>query len=120
MRITFLAPLILLAACAETAVPDGYTRISEEAEFVDKVVGKRLTIDGNFVVIAADGTFAGNFNDTDLAGIWNWSEDGYWCRTITVGPQRAEDCQLFEIFGTALRGTRDRGDGVSFVYEIEG
>ena len=55
-----------------------------------------------------------------MAGTWKF-EDGFWCRTISVeeGNPPDFDCQKFEQSGSQLIGTRDRGNGTSFTYEIE-
>ncbi|MEL6679642.1 MAG: hypothetical protein AAFQ51_13125 [Pseudomonadota bacterium] len=109
-----------LAACTEPPVAEAVplSRIETAAAFDEAIVGKRLSIGDDYVVISDDGTFAGNFGGNDIAGTWVWSDDGYWCRTITQGSQRPEDCQLIEATPDVMRGTRDRGEGSSFIYEI--
>ncbi|MEM8824885.1 MAG: hypothetical protein AAGF30_14865, partial [Pseudomonadota bacterium] len=121
----------MLAGCQTTATgpstspvttSDGFLRISTRDDMAP-IIGRRLAFQGeDFVVINADGTLLGEFGGVVTAGTWEMV-DGFWCRTLTAGPERAltnnpTDCQLFERNGDTLRGTRDRGQGTQFEYTI--
>jgi len=104
---------------------DGFVQITDEtiSAFFDKQLflfnGESLT--ENFIVVRDGGSFDGTWNDAPIAGTWEM-RDGYWCRVITefFNPDRlgSEDCQLWELNENRIRGTRDRGTGASFVYNI--
>ncbi|MET1415009.1 peptidoglycan-binding domain-containing protein [Roseibium sp. HPY-6] len=91
--------------------------VDTEAELREKVIGKKLTLDGNWVIIKADGTFEGNFGKKALAGTWNW-QDIYWCRTLTTHSKNT-DCQVYRVTPAGLYVTRQKGKGKSFLYTIE-
>ncbi len=118
---------VALAACQQTPAvtkapsDDGYTRISTVQE-LSPLLGKRLNfVDGQYAQVNADGSLVGFFGGQALTGTWEM-KDGYWCRTLLTGPERAMqtpyDCQLWESKGNKLRGTRDRGNGGSFEYTV--
>jgi hypothetical protein len=105
----------------------GYEQIT--ATTINLIFDKQLFLfDGeiqteNFIIVRSDGTFDGTWEDAPIAGTWEM-RDGYWCRFLTeffnpaaVG---SEDCQLWELRGNQIRGTRDRGMGNSFIYNIVG
>lgn len=128
MRYLTLAPIVLLAACAEAPMEMEMAEmaampITDEASFLAMVADKRMVLEGtdNSVVVNSDGSIGGTFAGTDLAGSWEWI-DGAWCRTLTAGPRgpSPEDCQVWTKVGdNAFSVTRDRGAGSSFVYVID-
>lgn len=91
--------------------------LDTEEEFREKVVGRKLTLDGNWVVIKADGTIEGNWVRKELKGTWVW-EDAYWCRTLTTHAKNT-DCQKYRVTPAGLFITRKKGKGKSFLYQIE-
>lgn len=95
---------------------DEFRRIESEAEFRELVVNRKLVLGENHAVFRKNGKVTGNFAGKKLDGVWQW-RDGYWCRTLTTHSQNT-DCQLMEISGNQLRGTRSRGTGKSFIYTI--
>lgn len=127
MKLVYVLPtvaLFALAGCDAAIAPSGdmsaetgFTRITTAEQFDALVVGKRLSLSDNYFVAAADGTLSGNFGGEALLGTWQWS-DGYWCRTLTSHSQNT-DCQLWAVSGNQHEVTRDRGNGVRFVYTVE-
>ena len=113
-----VAVCALVAGCQSPAVDEdgtenGYARVATEAELAS-LYGRRLELNpGEFLVVDADGTFGGSFGGNAIDGTWEM-RDGYWCRTL----EGSEDCQLWRSDGARVRGTRDRGEGNSFVYTI--
>jgi len=75
----------------------------------------------NFIVVRENGTFDGTWESEPIAGTWEM-RDGNWCRILTAffnaDRLNSEDCQLWERSGIRIRGTRDGGAGVSFIYNI--
>lgn len=120
LKIALISITLGAAGCATTTA-EPRVAISTETELAP-LLGKRLTINGNFLTINADKTLEGNFGGEKMSGSWEM-EEGYWCRTITEASdavmQRPYDCQKLETNGTEVFGTRDRGNGGSFKYDIE-
>ncbi len=118
-----LTAALTLSACAETMTPEPemaeaeMTRLSTTADMA-AITDRTLVIGENEVVIKSDGTLTGTFGG-GISGTWRM-EDGFWCRTLIVNPTPApaEDCQLLETDGKTVNGTRDRGNGASFTYDI--
>ena len=129
MKITIFASafaLLALTACetvapaspAMEAVSSASTQITTLEEFNRLIVGNRLRqANSNFVVNNSDGSLTGEFGGANLEGTW-WWEGKYWCRTLTT-IQPGTDCQLWEINGTELTVTRDRGNGGATTYTLE-
>lgn len=114
---------MLSAACQHPTGPhsdQNYTRITEENIAI--VIGKRLELNGNHIVISDDGTFAGTWNNAPIAGTWEMRDD-FWCRVLTeffdTSREGIEDCHLIENAGNSVRGTRDRGTGNSYIYQLK-
>lgn len=129
-----IAGALALAACAETTADAEMETetMAEESMAADAtmqlatqedlaaIVGKTLDFgEGRSFVISADGTLAGDWGGTPLAGTYEM-RDGFFCRTLTAGPGGGspEDCQLFILNGDMLDVTRDRGNGSNFSYTI--
>lgn len=106
-----------VSALASPSFADDFTRIETEAEFRKLVVNRKLTLGENYATFKKNGKVTGEFGGAKLDGAWAW-RDGYWCRTLTTHSKNT-DCQLMEISGNQLRGTRSRGKGQSFVYQIK-
>ena len=124
MQSTFLLALVtgstfLLGACQSASVkPDtDYKQITTTEQFEELDGKKLLFTDGQYAVINKDGTLGGFFGGKTLAGTWE-VVDGYWCRTITAGPDytlvNPTNCQKYERDGNKLKITRDKGQGQSF------
>ena len=74
-----LASAVLLGACNATTEPEAPVPltagpITTAEAFGAAVVGRTLTIGDNSLVIAADGTLAGTFNDAPLLGTWEFRD----------------------------------------------
>lgn len=115
---------LLLSACQsnppERESNTGFKRISISA--MGGLIGKKIKLDNNYIVLDDNGTFAGSWSGKTIKGVWAM-RDNYWCRTLTEFFQAdrlgEEDCQLWEISGNKLRGTRNKGSGNSFIYTVE-
>jgi len=115
-----------IAACqqvptrSDESKPNEYTRVTSDT--VSTLFDKKLTLDANFFVVSSDGSFSGNWNSAPMAGTWEFEND-YFCRTLTVFFKSENtgtmDCQLWEIKNDKVRGTRNKGKGTSFTYEIK-
>ncbi len=102
-----------------------YVQITSESisELFDKSLflfnGEELEDD--FIIVRNDGTFDGTWNEAPIAGSWEM-RDNFFCRVLTVFFDQSrtgtEDCQLWEIKDDSVRGTRDMGNGSSFIYKI--
>lgn len=65
----------------------------------------------DFSISNSDGTLGGNFDGVDVTGTWTW-ENGFFCREGMLGDFVIEpDCQIIEINGNIMRGTRNQGSG---------
>lgn len=98
----------------------GYTQVTETE--ISNYFGRKFSLDGNHIVLNEGGTFDGTWKSEPIEGTWEM-KDGYWCRVLTVffdAPKKGiEDCQLWEAKGDTVRGTRDRGKGISFIYAVK-
>ncbi len=97
-----------------------YDRVT--ADGIGSLVGKKLELNGNSISLSEDGTFSGTWENVPIAGTWEMKDD-YFCRVLTEFHNSdslgSEDCQLWELKENSVRGTRDRGNGSSFIYAIE-
>ena len=124
MQLSHLAiGIISIAICTacqkQLSVNKEYSQVTSES--IGSLMGKRIDLDGDYISLTDDGTFSGTWKDKPIAGNWEM-RDGYWCRVLTVFHDQdalnKEDCQLWEIDGNALRGTRAKGTGVSIMYTV--
>ncbi|MEM7260305.1 MAG: hypothetical protein AAF404_23275 [Pseudomonadota bacterium] len=116
-----LAMCVGVSGCKQgTTKPSEFVRVTNAD--ISQYLGKKLSLNGNHLIMAEDGTFAGMWNGGSLGGTWEMKDD-YWCRVLTEFYQadrlNQEDCQLLESSGALLRGTRNKGSGQSFVYQVE-
>jgi len=97
-----------------------YDRVT--ADSIGSLVGKKLELNGNNISLSEDGTFSGTWKNVPIAGTWEMKDD-YFCRVLTEFHNSdslgSEDCQLWELKENSVRGTRDRGNGSSFIYAIK-
>lgn len=107
----FVAAAMILTFSGGAVFAD-FKKIRKEADFRNLVVGKSVVADNSTVTIAADGTLKGKTADgKKIVGAWNW-QGRFWCRNVVVdGNALGTNCQQFEIDGTAVRVTRDKGRG---------
>jgi hypothetical protein len=100
------------SADMQTAGADGFTRVAEEAQFREAIVGREIAFGEDRGRYDQDGTWVMTREGQPLAsGTWEW-EDGRWCRegTSRAGPV-ARDCQIIELSSDGLRFTRSDGSG---------
>lgn len=113
---------LFVAACQQMPTKNNNNYAQVTADTIPSYYGKKISLEGNHIVLAEDGTFDGTWRSEPIAGKWEM-RDGYWCRVLTVFFQadrlNQEDCQLWESSEGKLRGTRNRGKGQSFVYSVE-
>lgn len=105
---------ILLAAIL-SALPGlamaEFASIKTRSEFVEKVVGKELTIFGIKVRVAEDGVITGRAFGRPVDGAWKWS-DGYFCRDLYWGKRDlGPNCQAVMVKNNVVRFQSDRGTG---------
>ena len=111
---TMLAACTALLFSNPVNAADNFVRISDGNKFNQLVVGRKLYLDENYVVVNKNGSLKGKFGGKTLKGAWEW-RDGYWCRTLTTH-SKDTDCQLWEVNGNQFIVTRDRGKGKGFTY----
>lgn len=108
---------IALGLFAASAAPaETLTRIADRDAFVDIVKDRTLNIPLFRITLKVypTGQIAGRAMGRKVRGNWQWSEDGYFCRSLFWGEREIGDnCQLVELNGGSLRFTSDRGDGQS-------
>ncbi len=121
MAFTSTKPAILAGAVVLFALPgvtpaaaQGFQRITTEAGFNQLVVGRKLSLNSNYITIKKNGIVKGRFNGEPLRGYWEW-RDGFWCRTLLTHNKKT-DCQIWEVDGNRHRLTRERGEGGFNVY----
>jgi hypothetical protein len=115
----------LISACQQVPTQDdgaastGYSRVTSDV--LPNLYDKKLSLDGNYLIVTADGNFSGIWNSEPMAGTWEMQDD-YFCRVLTQFFKSentgSEDCQLWEISGDKVRGTRNKGKGSSFIYKV--
>ncbi|MEP6018059.1 MAG: hypothetical protein ABJ251_06205 [Paracoccaceae bacterium] len=93
---------------------DGFKRITSEAEFLQKAVGKKLWLDDNHFTARKNGQLVGKFGGERLKGAWAWNGQ-FWCRTLSTHTKNT-DCQTWETDGKTFRITREQGKGKSLDY----
>lgn len=95
--------------------------IESKKELLSVIVGKKMTRRANskdWVLISKNGKFEGVFNGTAYSGRWSW-RGGYWCRKGKIGKNKIPyDCQIFDVTGSTLKLTRDKGKGLIDFYII--
>jgi hypothetical protein len=115
-----------LAACQAGTQPNSNANAAVQGthlatqEDLAAIIDRPLSYDaGRTVVIRGDGTMEGDWDGVVLAGTYEM-QDGYFCRTITAGPDGGlpTDCQLIVMRGDTLEFTRERGTGRSFSYKM--
>jgi len=122
--ISFL--VVLITACQQVPLQSNdtgttsYSRVTSDV--LPSLFDKKLFIDGNYMIVSADYTFAGMWNGEPMAGTWEMKNE-YFCRVLTqffkLENTGGEDCQVWEISGDKIRGTRNKGNGSSFTYMIK-
>lgn len=98
-----------------TAAHADFKRLTTEAEYRSAVAGKTVVTESSTVKIRKNGRLTGKTKGGDkITGAWAWRGQ-FWCRTVKVaGVDRGTDCQLVEVDGNKIRGTRNQGKGETF------
>ncbi|MES0884900.1 peptidoglycan-binding domain-containing protein [Roseibium sp. SCP14] len=104
--------------CTALKETNAAARIDTKEKLLSEIAGRKLTLDGNWVVINADGTLEGVFGKKTVKGTWE-VKDGYWCRTLT-SPASNTDCQVYRLTPKGLVITRKKGKGKSVTYQVAG
>lgn len=111
---TTTAIFLSLSVALPTMASADYKRIRKAADFNAHVVGKKITFDGGWGIVHADGKTHGQVTrpkKNKYYGAWTWSR-GYYCRNLVIGgTETGTNCQLVEVDGNKLRLTRDKGKG---------
>lgn len=118
MRRAAAVALFALAACSNTALPVMNGRITTEDEFHATAVGKSISNSQASLAIHRYGRMSGSLNGTPYKGRWRWSEDGFFCRTISEPQPSSEDCQVWEITNRTLVITGNKGRGEKLIFPL--
>lgn len=109
-----LPALVLAVFAASSAVAQEFVPVMDEAEFVELVEGRELSLGllGVTLQVLPDGLIDGRAAGWDLTGTWNW-QDGFFCREMDwSGTEIPYNCQLVEVQGSEqIRFTVDQGAG---------
>lgn len=109
---------ICLALILATPAAAEFARITERAEFVAAVEGKRLTRALVDLRVSASGVISGKGAVWDVTGNWDW-QGGYFCRSlIWGGDDLGYNCQEVSRDGSKLRFTSDKGTGQSATFTL--
>ncbi|MEM6408447.1 MAG: hypothetical protein AAF700_08520 [Pseudomonadota bacterium] len=120
----FAATLAGLAACEAPSsgtadAASAPSRIATDADFA-RIADKKLVLnDDVFFILRSDGVLTGETPTGPVIGTHEM-RDGFWCRTLTQGAPNAprKECQVLELDGDQLTGTRDRGRGSSYTLTV--
>lgn len=111
------------AGCAQTAEVSNNFATIETEEDVAPIIGKKLSLGDNYLVLDSDNTLEGIWSGETLRGTWEM-KNGLWCRLNTEGPDElmnpAAGCQRWETDGVNIKGTRQNSENQSFMLKING
>jgi len=74
-----------------------YQRINNVTEFRDSLVDKPLMLDGEAIVLGADGSFNGMFQGRNFYGNWNWNAEYSTICLFSKAPIERYNCSIVEI-----------------------
>ena len=115
--ITLCAAAALLALTS-AASAESFKRITKEADFRKIVVDKRLSADGNWMTVRADGTTKGRILNQKFNAAWVWKNRMY-CRNAVMGNQKlGTDCQVVKVSGKSVQFNRKYGKGEAGVMRL--
>ncbi len=113
-RITIPALCLAAALPAASATANTFVPLTDEAEFVQLVDGREMTLGlfGIRLAVTPDGRITGRAAGWDVSGTWDWQE-GLFCREMDWGGSEIPyNCQLVEVQGAdRIRFTVDAGLG---------
>lgn len=110
----------LLFSVPALAAAQDYTRVSDQAVFLDLMQRGNLThmLYNITVKVTPDGRINGDALGWPVTGTWSW-EDGFFCRVMDWGGDEIPyNCQLVEQRGDLVRFTVDQGAGRSAALRI--
>lgn len=107
-----------LMSASIAAADDEFQRVQSEAEFVQLVDGKELSILRPFYLrnaikleVSAQGDIAGTALRKPVTGEWRW-ENGFFCRDLMFGDDDiGPNCQVVVVKGNEVRFIADQGRG---------
>ena len=109
---------ICTALVLATPAAAEFTRITERAEFVAAVEGKRLVRALVDLRVSNGGAIRGKGAVWDVTGNWEW-KGGYFCRSLIWGGEDlGYNCQEVSRDGNTLRFTSDKGAGQSATFKL--
>ena len=111
-RTLLSAALVIASISAAPAFADKWKTIRTEADFRSQVVDKKVTWNGNWGIINADGTAEGKLQKQGAyEGNWVWS-GRFYCRNFVIGGKATgTNCAKVEISGDKVRFLNDKGKG---------
>lgn len=113
--------LFLLFLTPSAALAQGFTPISNQADFTAKIADRALHI-GLFdlsILVNSDGTITGTALGWEVTGNWTW-QDNLFCRNMDWGGMEiAYNCQLVEIDDKKVRFTADGGQGRAASFTLD-
>ena len=74
-----------------------YQRIGNVSEFRDSLVDKPLMLNGEALVLGADGTFNGVYRGRNYQGNWNWNAEYDTICLFSKAPIERFNCSIVEI-----------------------
>lgn len=109
---SFLASFAAISLSATLAQASDLKRVKTEADFRANVVDRKFTSgNGDWIIIASDGTISGSLNKQKAVGDWNW-QGKYWHRHVNIGgTSLGSDSQEVHISATQMRTKRKKGKG---------
>lgn len=116
-----MAVFVLYSACQKQIPTDtDFTQVTRQE--IDSLIGKKLQLDQNHIVLNSNGAVTGTWSDSPVAGTWQ-IKDGLWCRQYSqFNPAKfigTEECHLWEVTDNKIIATRDSGNGSAYEYTIE-
>lgn len=109
MRLAIIA--LLSTILAAPALADGFSKISNRADFVSLIDGRDLKRFGIKLNVTPDGKISGDAFGREVLGAWQWNA-GYFCRDLFWGKRDlGPNCQTVQVQGGTMRFIADRGEG---------
>jgi hypothetical protein len=119
-KLVISTSLVLAMTFATSTLAQSFKRITTEEEYRASVVGRKMVDEkGNWFMMKSNGKMTGKAGGKKFSGVWNW-QSGFFCRNGRVGTKDiGSDCQIVELSGNTLRGTRKQGKGDTYTYTLQ-
>jgi len=122
-RLTLIIGIVGIISACQT--PGSTGPESSIKQFTDdeakSLVGKKLRLDKNLIIMNEDGTISGEWGGGPVAGAWEL-KDGYWCRSYSEFYEadftNVEQCHSWEIKGSEIYAVRNKGKGKPYRLKI--